>query len=205
MLFKKCIAVMAGAWLLAGAAAAEQDQKRLPFFMPDVRGITVEEAEIILEGSEQLIHFGRAIHSQWAEGRIATQSPKPGTVFHQPNEQVITLRPSLGLAPGQVIVPNVAGLSLEQAATAMRNAGLVLAEPAEPYPQASDYYYGECDWGKTFVDAGGSEPPAGVVVKKGTDVLLVAQVRNVYPLPDCIPMDRGKIPGIGLGVPVLIP
>ncbi|MBB3984185.1 beta-lactam-binding protein with PASTA domain [Sagittula marina] len=201
-------------WAFVGAAffavtsvAAEDgsnavdDSKRLPFYMPELRGVTIEDAQEILSGSGQKIAIVGLVYSVYGKGLVAEQSPPPGHVFTQPHEVMIQLKRSKGIAPGYAIVPDVEGMLARDAEAALRKKGFSPRQDQDPPQYSYERSGAECDYNRRYVYVTSTTPPSGSMIKLQSVVLLSLRAETIIPSPDCRPHVRR--PGdTGLGVPV---
>lgn len=102
--------------------------------VPEVTGLTEEEARQVLEQAGFACKTGDFAYSDSVEeGRIISQSPEAGTAVKEQTDVILTL--SKGAEP--VIVPDVVGMTEQEAKDALKGAGLkVKASEEEDYNDA---------------------------------------------------------------------
>jgi serine/threonine-protein kinase len=97
--------------------------------VPDVVGTTVQEANAQLNdlGFTVVVADGR--YSAEPKGTVLSADPAPGTSLREGS--TVTLLPSLGPAP--VLVPDLTGMTLDKATTALQSQGLTRGRVKEVY------------------------------------------------------------------------
>lgn len=142
-----------------------------PVAVPDLTGMTVEQAETALIDQMLIPQPGESVHSDTVEpGKICAQAPQPGTQI-LPLE---TVTYSVSLGKEQVAVPDVVGKPSGEARTLLTNAQLS-CDITESYSDtvAKDIVIGQNIAKDTQVDKGttvvidislGPKPPAKVKV-----------------------------------------
>jgi len=106
--------------------------------VPEVTGISLEEAGVILERERLRVDTGREIyHQDIPEGYVISQNPRPGSVVR--TGRAVTLDISMG--PRLVEVPNVVGDDIRIARTRIETANLVVGDiqevPSDIHPAGS--------------------------------------------------------------------
>ena len=125
---RKKIAIIAAVLLLLTAAGAGIAAWRMGVFSPtkpapDLLDMTLEEATKAAEEEGFRIKQGKDIYSSdYAEGRVCLQDPKPGS--EMPKEGTITINLSKGSKEG--LVPNVVGMQQEDVEAFLKEHGYVL-------------------------------------------------------------------------------
>lgn len=128
--------------------------KRVLTDLPDVVGLSVEEATAKLTEAGFEVAVGAPVDSNQPEGLVAAQNPGPGKVA---GGSVVTISPSNGQG---IAVPDVAGRSLDDAKRALRAAG---------FGNVTD---GTCvaDAAATESRTTGTDPAAGSVINRNTAI-----------------------------------
>lgn len=124
--------------------------------LPNVVGMSVDEARTVLEGAGFGVEVSDPVDSERAEGTVATQSPGAGRVA---GGTVITLGPSNAQA---VKIPDVSGRSMTDATSTLREAGFVSitegrcnVDSAMPEPRAR-----------------ATDPASGVIANRNAPVVI---------------------------------
>ncbi|MCA1942497.1 MAG: transglycosylase domain-containing protein [Yonghaparkia sp.] len=133
--------------------------------LPDVAGLTAEQAKDLLEGLGFRFEIGKRVDSDLAEGLIVTSSPKPGTLLAR--GQTVKVSISRG---NLIVVPNVSrgDLTAPDAIAALNAAGfLTISEICQELPEDSPP---EKD--NIVVD---QTPKGGAKVKFGTAVTITVE------------------------------
>lgn len=120
--------------------------------LPDVVGMSVDEASQTLQEAGFTVRVGDPVDSTVDEGLIAEQDPGAGSV---PGGTTVTIRPSSGTPPESEI-PNVVGSKFGQAKKALEDAGFSVDEEG-------------CNGGATVV---AQTPGAGSNAAPGSTVTL---------------------------------
>jgi eukaryotic-like serine/threonine-protein kinase len=153
-------ALAIGAWLLL-----TPDKTRVP----DVVGERADAAAQVLQNRGFEVDVVPIQSDTVEEGRVAGQSPEPGTEAEEGS--LVTINVSSG--PGEAPVPAVEGLTADEAADRLRDAGF---EP-ERRREFSDTVRS----GRVIETA----PPEGSSVRKGSTVtLIVSRGREQVAVPD---------------------
>ncbi|MBS1907206.1 MAG: transglycosylase domain-containing protein [Actinobacteria bacterium] len=129
--------------------------------LPSVVGMTVDQATQTLEGAGFSVSVGAAVSSNLPTDQIAQQDPGPGQVV---TGSTITISPSNGQGAS---VPNVVGMTMGDAANALKQAGFQAAK-------------GTCTVGNGD-DSGtvsATNPAAGTAAPKGSSVTLNYVTKN---------------------------
>jgi serine/threonine-protein kinase len=93
--------------------------------VPSLRGMTFNQAKIVLdENGLSVNNVARVYHARSSEGVILAQIPFPGKTIHR--EQAVDLLVSLGKRPDDFIMPDLSGLSIEEAIQRLERAQLSL-------------------------------------------------------------------------------
>ncbi|OCG73940.1 transglycosylase domain-containing protein [Microbacterium sediminis] len=129
--------------------------------LPNVTGMTVDEATRALEAAGFEARVGDPVAGDQPEGRIQTQDPGPGRIA---TGTVVTISPSNGKGTS---VPSVNGLTLAAALGAVKSAGL---DPALGTCTEAD--------GAGSGRATGTSPASGELVSSGTRVTVNYQAAN---------------------------
>jgi serine/threonine-protein kinase len=139
---------------------------------PAVLGMSLAEATAALEKAGLDVRRGPDAFSETvARGRVLGQDPDPQDKVRK--DGTVTLQLSKG--PDRRAVPRLAGLTLEQARSALAAVGLVVAEGP------TSAFSSEVPKGQVI----SSEPAAGTRLKAGTPVRLVlSKGKELVTLPD---------------------
>ena len=132
--------------------------------LPSVVGQTVDQARQTLEGAGFSVVVGPAVQSNLPTDQVAQQDPGPGQVV---TGSTVTISPSNGQG---TTVPNVVGMTMGDAATALQKAGFQAAK-GTCTPGAGD------DSGTVSA----TNPAAGTAVAKGSSVSLNFTKPNCQP------------------------
>ncbi|GAA1699047.1 transglycosylase domain-containing protein [Microbacterium sediminicola] len=141
--------------------------KTVLYELPNVVGMSVEEATSTLEDAGFAVVVGDAVTSTEGAGIVAEQDPGAGDVA---GGTTVTIRPSNGQG---VAVPSVSG-SVENARSQLQSAGL----------NASG---GTCSNPNATVTLNGTSPGAGTVVDRGTTVNINVTCTVPQPTPTPTP------------------
>jgi len=123
--------------------------------LPNVVGMTVDQATQAIEGAGFSVSVGAAVQSNLPTNQVAQQDPGPGQIV---SGSTITISPSNGQGAS---VPNVVGMTMGDAANALKAAGFQAAK-------------GTCTPGNGD-DSGtvsATNPAAGTAAAKGSSVTL---------------------------------
>lgn len=115
----------AGTERRAGTAVALVVSKGAPVDVPDVTGSELDEARAELEAAGLKVRIdSEEVHSPHERGQVARQSPEPGGRAGEGD--TITLTLSKG--PEMVEVPDVVGMSVDEATAKLKDAGFEVDE-----------------------------------------------------------------------------
>lgn len=133
--------------------------------VPDVAGMSVDDATATLEAAGFDVAVGDAVRSSQPVGSVASTNPSSGTRI--PSGSTVTIQTSRGnTGPtqqnGDVQVPSVAGMDLEAAQVAMRDAGFESGN----WFSATDRNAG----GQPSGTVTRTDPPAGSFAKKNARI-----------------------------------
>jgi serine/threonine-protein kinase len=110
----------AGTERRAGTAVALVVSKGAPVDVPDVTGSELDEARTELEAAGLKVRIdSEEIHSSHERGQVARQSPEPGGRAGEGDTVTLTL----SKGPEMVEVPDVVGMSLDEATAELEDAG----------------------------------------------------------------------------------
>jgi beta-lactam-binding protein with PASTA domain len=130
--------------------------------VPTLIGSTQDTAENTLKGLGLIPVAAQSYSATTAAGLVITQVPAPGSRVPEGGQVVIQV--SKGTAPETVKVPNVVGMTKDQAEDALAKAGLD--------DKVFEFYSSSVAKGKV----GGQQPAAGVAVVKGTEVAIAVSL-----------------------------
>ncbi|RYY52553.1 MAG: PASTA domain-containing protein [Chitinophagaceae bacterium] len=100
--------------------------------VPDVSGLTQAAAVTVINTAGLTVgEISIVNHPSVPEGNVISQSPAAGTPV--PRGSAVALNVSLGAVPEPALVPNVAGLSLAEATTAITVAGLTVGDVTQAH------------------------------------------------------------------------
>jgi len=162
---------------VAEGAKVNVEVSALPFVaVPELRGLTPEEAATVLGGKGLSLNFdeGATEESERREGAVARQNPEAGTRVGRRIAVSIVLA-----TPFKTIVPDVSGLTAEVAAIVLDEAGLALA--AAPYRDKG----AESGWGKIVEQ----NPPAGANASRGSSVEIALSAPHTVEVPNLVGME----------------
>lgn len=130
----------------------EENAEEISVSVPSIVGCTVEEA------TKKLEEFGLLINIKGNGSKITTQIPEAGTKLHKGSVVIAYLQEEE--KKGTVIVPNVVGMTYQNALSALSNAGLSMKidSPDSGGTPSADHI------------AGNQSPAAESEVVQGTDV-----------------------------------
>lgn len=132
------IGVSAGSGMTPGQEAIEGMDRGL--HLPDVTGLPVDEARGILEAEGYVVTVSEVFSASVPEGEVAEQTPVGGSAAEA--GQQVGLMVSAGDAPPEsYTVPELVGMSREQALAAVRAAGLEPRVMYQPQPDAVGKVY----------------------------------------------------------------
>lgn len=145
--------------------------------VPDLRGMTVEEARKELEGTELGLDVENEEQpsNKYKEGEIMSQDPAPDEKVEP--HTTITVVVSSGEEAKMVAVPDVVGSSEEEAEKALRAAKLTVVHETENSDEVPEG------------DVISTDPKAGTEVEEGTEVTIVVSIGAE---PATVPDIRGK-------------
>jgi beta-lactam-binding protein with PASTA domain/tRNA A-37 threonylcarbamoyl transferase component Bud32 len=147
--------------------------------VPDVRGFTQDAAtrRLTEAGFKVAPPEFQVTTNQADVGDVIAQDPLPGTLLEKGKTVTITV----GKAPKQVTVPNLVGMTEDEARTAITDAGL---NPGNVTPQPDPAPAGEVI---------GQDPSANSTVNKGSTVdLVVSTGPSDVTVPDVVCESLGK-------------
>lgn len=132
--------------------------------VPDLRGMTEEEARKELEGTEigLTVENERQPSNQYEEGEIMSQDPEPGEKVEA--HSTITVILSSGEEAKMTEVPDVSGKSESEAERMIQEANLVVRHESENSDDVESGYVIS------------SDPEAGTEVEEGTEVTIVVSL-----------------------------
>ena len=123
--------------------------------LPNVIGMSVDQATATLEQAGFDVSVGEAVDSAEAAGIVAAQSPGAGRVS---GGTQVTINPSNGQG---LAVPDVTGKQLNQAVSELRAAGFGNVQPGQCTEDATAGIQGKVS---------GTNPPAGTVVNRNAAI-----------------------------------
>ena len=150
-----------------GGPFAQADAELTRFVLtdlPDVRGMTVDEATATLKRAGFEAVVGRAVDSDLGKGLVATQNPGPGKVA---GGTPVTINPSNGQG---ITVPDVIGMGVDAAISELRHAGFGNVQVGKCRPD------GEADSDGRVTS---TDPKANTVTNRNTGITVN------YASPDC--------------------
>jgi len=167
---------------------------REPVPVPEVAGLSIEEATAILEAAGFTVDFGTPETTPDVEVNRVIRSEPPATTELRQGDTVLLI---VSGGPEQVTIPATEGLTQDEAVAALTAEPLTLNVTVQQ--EASD-----------TVEAGRvirSEPPTGTVVPKSSDAVLVVSTGvalvKVPPLEDLTEAQaRNQLATAGLGADV---
>ncbi len=122
---------------------------RPPVTVPDVRGRKTDDAVDQLEGLDLQVKIVEKPSVEVDEGRVITQSPGPDAGVDK--RTTVTLTVSLG--PPKVVVPNLQGMTYEEAKQALEQARLKIRK-AFDWPGGNNRVYSQTPGAASQADAG---------------------------------------------------
>ena len=134
--------------------------------VPDVAGLNVDRARIVLETSGFLIETD-SVESEEPRGRVVDVAPAPGSQVVLPGE----VRLMVSTGPPVITMPLVLGLPEEEAVTLLDSLGLIVEQPIEEI-----FVFGR-DQGIVVEQ----EPASDVELQRGTAVRLKVGRRGLEP------------------------
>jgi beta-lactam-binding protein with PASTA domain len=146
--------------------------------VPDVRGFTEEAATRTLKEQDFKVDTVTQVSANPGDWQhVLTQTPAPGALVDKGS----TVKITVGKPPKQVAVPNVVGLTEDQAKTAITDAGLKVGTVT---PQTDPAPPGEVI---------GQDPSANTTANKGSTVdLVVSSGPSQVTVPDLTCLSYGK-------------
>ena len=150
--------------------------------VPDLRGRSIDQAEHLLHDRSLAMRLAQpgVFNAKIPAGAIAQQEPRPG--FHVKSGAVVTVHLSLGGA--RVIVPDVAGESLQGAAGILEQVGL---KPGRRV---------QIDGGAEGNSILATDPPAGTAVPPSAPIDLLynqAPHHRLWIMPNLIAAPLGRV------------
>jgi serine/threonine-protein kinase len=98
--------------------------------VPQLAGVAVDEARARLDELGFAVRLAAGEYSLvYGDGDVISVQPRPGTTLEE--GRMVTLVPSLG--PPPVPVPDVTGMTVQKAETALRDADLTMGEPQQAF------------------------------------------------------------------------
>lgn len=154
---QRVAALIGGMALLCAVAAG--CARAVP--VPDVTGATLPQASKALVGAGLAVgEVAEQPSEEVATGLVISQDPAPGELL----EPGATVALTVSSGPALVAVPDVVGMTPEDATTALENAGLAVEEYVADGPVDPDA--GNADVGRVYRQT----PAAGAKVQRGTTV-----------------------------------
>ena len=164
------------AGFFSGPGLAQEEEETVR--VPDLRGMTEEEARRELEDSELGldVESERQPSNQYGEGEIMSQDPAPADEVAP--HSTITVVISSGEEAQMVQVPNVVDRSESDAEKSLQSAGLTVV-------------HGEAQYSDDIAEGNviSSNPPAGTKVEEGTEVTIIVSLGEA---PATVPGLTGK-------------
>ena len=114
-----CIVLLVGAIVFLNIAT--QHNKELA--VPDLRGMTVQEAQVAAEAAGIRVEVIDSVYSQRNRGKIKSHTPSAGTMVKNGRRVLLTVN---AVNAKKVTVPNLVGYSLRQAIPELDMRGLEL-------------------------------------------------------------------------------
>lgn len=103
------------------ASQVQTDDSADALIVPDLKGLTLEEAKNAAEANEyQILVSSEEFNDNAPQGSIISQVPEPGTKIEKGSSVVVTLSKGLKIRT----LPDIAGLSLSEASLKVTQAGL---------------------------------------------------------------------------------
>ncbi len=131
--------------------------------VPQVVGLTVDQARTRLDDASLTVRIGKGMHDpDVPAGTVLSQRPEPGTSIREGSQVVLV--PSLG--PPPVKVPNLVGMTVSEARSALDQVSLELGTPTERYDDKfpTGQILSQSEQAKTRIPQGST---VQVVVSKG--------------------------------------
>ncbi len=161
------IAVVLGALWYFGFLGGAQDVT-----VPDLTGMTVEEATSALEAVELELGETEMRYSEEPTDTVISQTPEPGVDVEAGTAVDVVVSKGAELFP----VPDLTGMTESDAINAIRNAGFELGDIDREYNK-------DVDEGKIFAQS----PAAGTMVKSGTLITItVSKGTELRKVPDVV-------------------
>ena len=161
-------AVLAG-WYVYSRVQDELSETR-PIAVPPVLGLPEQQAVEQLEGLGFEVETEEGASTEYPEGRVAAQDPEAGTRLARGETVLLTI----STGPPQVEVPNVVGMSYEEAVSTLENLNLRARR---------QNVFSERPAGEVVRQ----NPPAGETVIEGSIVRLrVSEGQETAAVPDVI-------------------
>ena len=131
--------------------------------VPDLKGLTLEEAEILLKSKKMRWQFSDSVYvTSVKPGAVVSQNPEPGSKVKENRNIFLTMN---AFTPEKVKMPNVVGVSLRQAKTMLESQGLYVGKMTYVHDIAKDYVLKQLFRGR--------EIRRGTEIVKGSDIELV--------------------------------
>jgi eukaryotic-like serine/threonine-protein kinase len=166
--FVALVAAIAALVAVIADKVTSDDGAAVEVSVPDVTGLSETEATIRLENDGFVVFVEEIVNTARPEGTVFAQKPDARTLQPQGTQVTITV----AKVAGQVTIPVVQGMPVEQALSALR--ALELVPSTEPRDDASAI-------AGTVIE---SAPAAGTTVSTGTEVkLIVAQTPGQLTVP----------------------
>jgi eukaryotic-like serine/threonine-protein kinase len=160
--------------------------------VPEVIGMRAAQARTALEEAELGVEPNRVFHEEASTGEVVDQNPSAGTEIEV--GRVVTITVSRG--PQPVAVPNVVGLSREEAERVLENGGFDVAVREE---FSNDVPRGQ---------VAGQTPAADTRVGPGSTVeIVISRGPRRFPMPEVVGRNEGaarsQLEGLGLEVRIV--
>jgi beta-lactam-binding protein with PASTA domain/tRNA A-37 threonylcarbamoyl transferase component Bud32 len=112
---------------VGGGVAAYLANRTVSHDVPELRDATVEELQLLAEENDWILRPNEEYSPDIAQGRIVRTEPVAGTSLEEGGE----LKYWTSAGPEPITIPPLAGLTVEQANTALQDAGLTMQVPPE--------------------------------------------------------------------------